>query len=96
MDLLVVYDVSTADRAGCRRLARVASLCERYGVRVQKSVFECRLPSAHVQRLVNELFEVIDHQRDSIYLYRFPGEVGNSRSTIGVGVHREPGDPWIL
>ncbi len=43
MDLLVAYDISTEDLAGERRLQRVAKVCEQYGVRVQKSVFEARL-----------------------------------------------------
>ena len=35
---LVAYDICEA-----KRLAKVARVCEDYGVRVQYSVFECRL-----------------------------------------------------
>ncbi len=42
MLILVCYDVSTIEAAGRRRLRRVAQACEDYGVRVQKSVFECQ------------------------------------------------------
>ena len=38
--ILVTYDVSTIEKAGLRRLRRVAQACEDYGTRVQKSVFE--------------------------------------------------------
>jgi CRISPR-associated protein Cas2 len=41
--ILVTYDVSTVEKAGQRRLRRVAQACEDYGVRVQKSVFECQV-----------------------------------------------------
>ena len=41
MRLLITYDVATRDAAGEKRLRRVARACEDYGVRVQKSVFEC-------------------------------------------------------
>ena len=43
MLILVTYDVSTVQKAGQRRLRRVAQACEDYGVRVQKSVFECQV-----------------------------------------------------
>ena len=43
MLILVAYDVSTAEKPGLRRLRRVAQCCEDYGVRVQKSVFECQV-----------------------------------------------------
>ncbi|MDR1498624.1 MAG: CRISPR-associated endonuclease Cas2, partial [Puniceicoccales bacterium] len=44
MFLLITYDVSTTDeRAGARRLRRVAKACTSYGTRVQKSVFEMQL-----------------------------------------------------
>jgi|GEM_PF-5421351 len=41
MMVVVSYDVSTTDRAGRRRLRRVAKVCKDYGQRVQNSVFEC-------------------------------------------------------
>ncbi|MDA1277264.1 MAG: CRISPR-associated endonuclease Cas2 [Verrucomicrobia bacterium] len=43
MMILVTYDVSTVEKAGARRLHRVAQAWEDYGVRVQKSVFECQV-----------------------------------------------------
>lgn len=94
--MLVAYDVATPDRSGERRLARVAAVCERYGSRVQFSVFECRLGEAALQRLINELADEIDHQVDSIRIYRFAGRLTDSLSTLGRGAPRNPGDPWIL
>ena len=46
MLVIVCYDVNTEDRAGRRRLRRVARACEGMGQRVQKSVFECRIDLA--------------------------------------------------
>lgn len=40
MMLVVTYDVDTSDTAGQKRLRKVAKICERYGMRVQNSVFE--------------------------------------------------------
>ena len=41
MLVLVTYDVRTETREGQKRLRNVAKICENYGQRVQKSVFEC-------------------------------------------------------
>jgi CRISPR-associated protein Cas2 len=41
IDIVVTYDVNTEDAAGRKRLRKVAKICEAYGQRVQKSVFEC-------------------------------------------------------
>ena len=70
MELLVVYDVSTETRAGQARLRRVAKICEAYGQRVQKSVFECVLAPEQVELLHHDLESVIDKQHDSIRTYR--------------------------
>ena len=96
MDLLVVYDVATLDYEGQRRLSRVAAVCERYGVRVQYSVFECRLAPADVERLVDELLEVIDPVEDSILLYRFDRPIRDVRRRLGRAPLADVESPWII
>jgi CRISPR-associated protein Cas2 len=96
VDALVTYDISTVDRAGQRRLAKVAKVCEGYGLRVQKSVFECRLSADRHQRLIGELLDVIDPACDSVRIYRFTGPVDVSRTTLGANMAIEPSDPWIV
>lgn len=46
MLMLVTYDVNTSSSAGQKRLRKVAKLCERYGLRVQNSVFELLVDAA--------------------------------------------------
>ncbi len=70
MMILVTYDVSTADKAGARRLRRVAKVCQNYGQRVQNSVFECSLDPAHFVRLRAALRDEIDPQKDSLRFYQ--------------------------
>ena len=43
MDFLISYDIDDTEGKGAKRLKKVAQVCEKYGVRVQLSVFECRL-----------------------------------------------------
>ncbi len=96
MDVLITYDIDTTTREGERRLARVARVCERYGTRVQDSVFECRLGETAVTRLLLDLREVIDADEDSVHIYRFEGPLPPSRVSLGRTVDHEPGRPWIL
>jgi CRISPR-associated protein Cas2 len=83
MDVLVTYDIRTTDPAGERRLARVAAVCERYGTRVQYSVFECRLDDILLQRLISELLEEIDRAADSVNIYRLATSFESARQSIG-------------
>ena len=96
MDVLVTYDINTVSTGGERRLAQVAAVCERFGTRVQFSVFECRLSDTTLQRLMLELVDVMDTDLDSIFLYRLPGHVEQLRVSLGKRDVRDLGDSWIL
>lgn len=70
MECLVVYDVDTTTPEGERRLRRIAKICEGYGIRVQKSVFEITCTSPQFPKLRQQLVDGIDRSRDDIRLYR--------------------------
>ncbi len=70
MEMLVTYDVSTETAAGRRRLHKVAKACEAFGQRVQKSVFECTLSPADLERLKHRLLSLIKESEDSLRFYR--------------------------
>ncbi len=70
MLILVTYDVSTETADGRRRLRRVAKVCQNYGQRVQKSVFECRVDAATYELLEEALLAEIDEAEDNLRLYR--------------------------
>lgn len=72
MLVLVCYDVNTETKAGCRRLRRVARVCEGTGQRVQKSVFECQVDLAQFEALERKLLAEIDTKQDCLRLYRMP------------------------
>jgi len=68
-DLLVSYDI-----ADNRRLVKVAKLLEKYGIRVQYSIFlivEC--DAAFQKNLQEELLELIDPETDDVRIYRIEG-----------------------
>lgn len=70
MLVLITYDVQTSSSGGAKRLRHVAKKCEQYGVRVQYSVFECIVDNAQLRQLEIDLEKIIDHDRDSIRIYR--------------------------
>jgi CRISPR-associated protein Cas2 len=69
MMVLITYDVNTEDKAGQKRLRRVAKKCVDYGQRVQNSVFECLLEPAQYVKLKSELEAIVDKDKDSLRYY---------------------------
>ena len=58
---LVAYDISNP-----KRLRKVASTCEDFGLRRQFSVFVCRLTATDLVRLKSRLYEIIDLDMDQV------------------------------
>lgn len=69
MLVLITYDVSTNDEAGQKRLRRVAKICQDYGQRVQKSVFECLVDPDQWVKLKNMLLKEVNLTEDSLRFY---------------------------
>jgi CRISPR-associated protein Cas2 len=69
MLVLVTYDASTVDKAGRRRLQRVANACLDFGQRVQNSVFECVVDPTQWARLRFRLLDEYDPAADSLRFY---------------------------
>ena len=96
MDVLVTYDIANTDSSGASRLRRIADVCEKYGQRVQFSVFECRLSKARLARLVGEVEDIIDPNLDSVLVYRFPGGIEAATLRLGRRQDHALGKPWVL
>lgn len=62
--LLVCYDIRHP-----KRLQRVHRCMRHWGVRLQYSVFYCRLTPKSRQRMENELRQLLDHTQDDIRIY---------------------------
>lgn len=70
MQVLVTYDVATEKDDGKKRLRKVAQVCQNFGQRVQKSVFECLVNQAQYEQLLRDLVKCIDEQEDTLRVYR--------------------------
>lgn len=65
MLMVVAYDITDG-----RRLRQVAKHCEDYGIRVQYSVFECRLEAGYFEEFWSGLMDLIDLEKDRLVAYR--------------------------
>ena len=96
MFILIAYDVSTTDRAGQRRLRQVARACKDYGVRVQKSLFECQVGKTEWAVLRDRLLNEIDPKRDSLRFYHLDEDAKNKTEHHGLKEPIDLSEPLIL
>lgn len=90
---LISYDVCDDTRR-----TRIHDLLRNHGTRVQKSVFECRLPDRKLLELQNRLAQMLDPKVDSIRVYRVCRRCLGTVEFYGVGPDPDPDDnlPVIL
>ena len=81
---VVAYDITEP-----KRLARVAKVCEDYGVRVQYSVFECRLDEDEFTDFWLKLLEEIDDDEDRMVAYKIDARCARETLTAGTMVCSE-------
>jgi CRISPR-associated protein Cas2 len=81
---LLAYDISDQ-----KRLAKVARICEDYGVRVQYSVFECRLEEAQFNDFWLLLLDEIDDAEDRLVAYKIDARSAKETLTAGTMVCSE-------
>ena len=95
MLVLITYDVATDNENGQRRLRKVARVCENYGQRVQKSVFECLVDPEQWVRLRQKLLEETKLEEDSLRFY-FLGKNWKPRvEHAGVQMAYDPEGPLV-
>lgn len=96
MELLLTYDVNTTTPEGRRRLRQVAQLCEGYGMRVQKSVFEIVCTEADLLKLADRITGIIDDAHDNVRIYRMQVGAFQNARTLGQAAQLPHRDPIVL
>ena len=81
---LVAYDISDH-----KRLAKVARVCENFGVRVQYSIFECRLEEAEFTEFWLQLLDEIDEDEDRLVAYKIDARCAKETLTAGTMICSE-------
>ena len=96
MDVIVAYDVATDTSEGRRRLRRVAQVCKNFGQRVQKSVFECSVSEMQLERLRNQLLQLIENEEDSLRIYRLVEPRERYVEAYGRSTYVDFDDPLVV
>lgn len=96
MLILIAYDVSTVEKAGRRRLRRVAQACSDYGTRVQKSIFECQVGQKEWVELRSRLLMECDVDEDSLRFYYLDETAMQRTEHHGVAKPIDLSEPLIL
>lgn len=94
--VLITYDVNTESASGQKRLRKVAKICEKYGQRVQNSVFECLLDATQYILVKNSLLELIDTNNDSLRFYRLGNNYKNQIDILGKKIDYSQDEILIL
>ena len=96
MMVLVSYDVNTQDAAGRKRLRHVAEHCDKWGQRVQFSVFECLVDPAQWTALRAKLVATIDEEKDSLRFYFLGANWQRRVEHVGAKEAIDPEGPLIF
>ena len=90
-ELLVTYDVSANDDR-----ARLAAYLCRHGVRLQRSVFQCRLESDDAPEFMERLSAFIDPTTDVLHVFRQCGPCGDAAVAFGQAPPDLGVEYWIV
>lgn len=96
MLVLVCYDVGTTDPTGPKRLRKIAEACKDYGIRVQYSVFECRIEDRAWVVLRNRLLGEMDARLDSLRFYFIRENDAARTEHHGVRQPLDPSGPLVV
>lgn len=96
MLIILTYDVNIALSNGEKRLRKVAKLCESYGVRVQKSVFELLVDNSQFILIKSRLEDIIDKENDSVRFYILGNKWERKVEILGKEILIKQGDTLIL
>ena len=88
---LIAYDI-----ANPRRLRRVANVCLDFGVRVQKSIFECWLDQDRFEELWRRLGVELDTEEDFIVAYELDEKAARRRRAYGRITFSEKRDAYVI
>lgn len=83
--IYAVHGVSVASRR----------VCEDYGLRIQKSIFECELSKLYLQDMMRRLGEIADPKVDSIAGLPLCAACNAGRVEIGIPLQKEIPDVLV-
>lgn len=94
--VLITYDVDFSRTEGAKRLRKVSKICQKYGVRVQNSVFEMIVDPTQLTQVKAAIKQAIDQNLDSIRIYHLGSKWDRKIETIGLEKGFSQDEPLIL
>ncbi len=87
MQYLAAYDISDP-----KRLRKVARTLKSYGIRAQKSVFECSLPESKAEEMMEKVDSIISDDADSFRMYPLYNDAIYRQCALGMArINQFPG-----
>ena len=80
MEVLAMYDI-----ADPKRLKKVEKSMKYFGVRVQKSVFECSLKECLIEEMKRVVSKIMNTEEDSFRIYPLLAQSREKQTIIGKG-----------
>ncbi len=94
--VVVAYDIAGNGKAAARRLRQISRLCDDFGVRVQRSLYECKVNAEQLQGLTDELHRIMDPDHDSIRIYRLGKHYKERSDSFGRDLVEWDRDTFVL
>ena len=88
---IVAYDI-----ADPKRLRAMAKACLDYGIRAEKSVFECRLETDVFEAMWKRLVDIADPDEDALVVYPVCQGCERSVRTFGQPLHTEASSVYVV
>lgn len=64
MIYMICYDITNP-----KRLLKTAKILKNYGIRIQKSFFQCEISKDMLNKLLKDILGVVDVSKDKLYVY---------------------------
>ncbi len=93
MFVIGVYDISTVDKPGRRRLNKIKDLMRRYLHHTQKSVFEGEITEGQLLELKKLVMKLIDEEEDYVVFYKVSSVKNIERENLGIDF--DPTDVFV-
>lgn len=84
MYVIAVYDISTTELEGQKRLPRIMKKMRQYLHHTQKSVFEGELSAAKLMALQKEAKVIINEETDYVVFFKIDNKNNVKRQCIGI------------
>jgi CRISPR-associated protein Cas2 len=93
MFVIAVYDISTIEETGQKRLTKLMKLMRQYLHHTQKSVFEGEISEAKLFELQKKTEKLINIESDYVVFYRIDNK--NNVKRMMYGMRPDPNDTLI-